>query len=258
MYAPGQNRDDTSSIVPSSEPDCSGGNVPGSGALPPLCNDGSFGDLYSARATFLKGPVYVTAAYEMHKNVNRTSDLPDLDPRDIGDESAYKIGAQYTFPTKTTVSVLWERTKRDLPSDLDFQNERTRDNATWLAVTQILSPHDNVSLGWGHAGGSLGDPGQHNTPGGASPDNAANLFSAAFRHTFGKSVTAYLDGAYTNNHSAAHYDLGAGGHGVTTDCHDSTPLAAFDATTGAVSNGGPHCFAGGQLKGISIGVDYKF
>jgi hypothetical protein len=34
MYAPGQNRDDTSSIVPSSEPDCAGGNIPGSGALP--------------------------------------------------------------------------------------------------------------------------------------------------------------------------------------------------------------------------------
>jgi hypothetical protein len=200
----------------------------------------------------------VVAAYEMHKNVNRTSDLPDLDPRDIGDESAYKFGAQYTFPTKTTVSALWERTKRDLPSDLDFQNERTRDSATWLAVTQVLSPHDSVSFGWGHAGTSLGDPGQHNSPAGANPDNAANLFSAAFRHTFGKSVTAYLDGAYTNNHSAAHYDLGAGGHGVTTDCHDSTPLAAFDPTTGGVSNGGPHCFAGGQLKGVSIGVNYKF
>ena len=40
----GQNRDDTSSIVPSAEPDCNGGNIPGSGALPPTCNDGSFGE----------------------------------------------------------------------------------------------------------------------------------------------------------------------------------------------------------------------
>jgi predicted porin len=258
MYAPGQNRDDTSSIVPSAEPDCSGGNIPGSGALPPTCNDGSFGDLFSASLAYGKGPVYVTAAWELHRNVNRTSDLPDLDPRDVADESAFKVGAQYTFPTKTTVSVLWERTRRNLPSDLDFQNERTRDNATWLAVTQVLSPHDSVSFGWAHAGATPGDPGQHNTPGGANPDNAANLFSAAFRHSFGKSVTAYLDGALTNNHSASHYDLGAGGHGVTTDCHDSTPMAAFDPTTGGVSNTGPHCFAGGQLKGISIGVNYKF
>jgi predicted porin len=258
MYAPGQNRDETSSIVPSAEPDCAGGNIPGSGALPPTCNDGSFGDLFSASLAYGEGPIYVTAAYEIHKNVNRTSDLPDLDPRDIADESAYKIGAQYTFPTKTTVSVLWERTKRDLPSDLDFQNERTRNNATWLAVTQVLTPHDSASLGWAHAGATPGDPGQHNTPGGADPDNKADMFSLAWRHGFGRGVTAYFSGALTNNHSAAHYDLGAGGHGVTVDCHDSTPEAALDATTGTVSNTGPHCFAGGKLKGVSIGVNYKF
>jgi predicted porin len=258
MYAPGQNRDDTSSIVPSAEQDCSGGNIPGSGALPPTCNDGSFGDLFSASLAFDKGPVYVIAAYELHKNVNRTSDLANLDPRDIADESAYKIGAQYTFPTKTTVSVLWERTKRNLPSDLDYQNERTRDNATWLALTQVLGPHDSASLGWAHAGATLGDPGQHNTPGGANPDNAADMYSFAWRHSFGKGVTAYFNGALTDNHSAAHYDLGAGGHGVTVDCHDSTPEAAFDPTTGGVSNGGPHCYAGGKLKGLSIGVNYKF
>jgi hypothetical protein len=47
MFSPGQNRDNTSSIVPSAEPDCNGSNIPGSGALPPTCNDGSFGDLWS-------------------------------------------------------------------------------------------------------------------------------------------------------------------------------------------------------------------
>ena len=258
MYAPGQNRDDTSSIIPSAEPDCAGQNLPGSGALPPLCNDGSFGDLYSARLAYLNGSLYVTTAYEIHKNVNRTSDLPDLNPRDIGDETAFKIGAQYTFPTQTTVSALWERTHRSLPGDLQFQNERSRPLATWLAITQVLSAHDSLSVGWAHAGSTPGDPGQHNTPGGANPDNQANMYTAALRHSLGKSISVYLDWALTDNHSAAHYDLGAGGHGVTTDCHDSTPEAAFDATTGGVTNGGPHCFAGGQLQGLSIGVNYKF
>ena len=258
MYSPGQNRDDTSSIVPSAEPDCSGGNIPGSGALPPLCNDGSFGNLYSVSLGYAGGPLYLTTAYEMHKNVNRTSDLGNLDPRDVGDESAYKIGGQYTFPTKTTVSALWERTKRKIPSDLEFQNERTRNNATWLAVTQVLNDKDSVSFGWAHAGATPGDPGQHNTPGGSNPDNAANMYALAWRHAIDKWTTLYIDGAITDNHSAAHYDLGAGGHGVTTDCHDSTPEAAFDPTTGGVTNGGPHCFAGGKLKGISAGVNFKF
>src|SRR6202795_366730 len=175
MYSPGQNRDDSSSIVPSAEPDCNGGNIPGSGALPPTCNDGSFGNLYSLSVGYLGGPLYLTAAYEMHKNVNRTSDLANLDPRDVGDEYAYKIGGQYVFPTKTTLNLLWERTKRKLPSDLEFQNERTRNNATWLAVTQVLTEKDSVSVGWAHAGATPGAPGQHNTPRGAPPDNTTTL-----------------------------------------------------------------------------------
>ena len=258
MYSPGQNRDDTSSIVASAEPDCTGGNIPGSGALPPTCNDGSFGDLYSVSGAYKNGPLYLTGAYERHKNVNRTSDLPNLDPRDVGDEYAYKFGGQYTFATKTTVNALWERTKRNIPSDLEYQNERTRNNATWLAFTQLLSERDSVSFGWGHAGATPGDPGQHNTTGGANPDNAANLYSLAWIHALDKWTSVYIDYAMTDNHRDAHYDLGAGGHGVTTDCHDSTPMAAFDPTTGMVSNDGPHCFAGGRLQGVSAGVKFKF
>jgi predicted porin len=259
MYSPGQNRDDTSSIVPSSEPDCAGGNIPGSGALPPDCNDGSFGDLFSLSAAYQQGPLYLTAAYETHKNVNRTSDLANLDPRDVADESAFKVGGQYTFATKTTVSALWERTYRSLPSDLEVQNERARPNATWLALTQVLTDKDNVSFGWGHAGKSEGFLGVHNTPDSQTTfDNAANLYSLAWRHMIDKSTTIYADWAMTDNHADAHYDLGAGGHGVTTDCHDSTPLAAFDPTTGGVTNTGPHCFSGGRLQGVSVGVGYRF
>jgi predicted porin len=259
MYSPGQNRDDTSSIVPSSEPDCAGGNIPGSGALPPDCNDGSFGDLFSLSAAYQQGPLYLTAAYERHKNVNRTSDLANLDPRDVADESAFKVGGQYTFATKTTVSALWERTYRSLPSDLNSQNERARPNATWLALTQVLTDKDNVSFGWGHAGKSEGFLGVHNTPDSQTTfDNAANLYSLAWRHMIDKNTTVYADWAMTDNHADAHYDLGAGGHGVTTDCHDSTPLAAFDPTTGGVTNTGPHCFSGGRLQGVSVGVGYRF
>jgi predicted porin len=213
VYSPGQNRDNTSSIVPSAEPDCAGGNIPGSGALPPTCNDGSFGDLYSLSGAYASGPLYLTAAYEMHRKVNRTSDLANLDPRDVGDESAYKIGGQYTFPSKTTVSALWERTKRKLPSDLESQNERIRNNATWLALTQVLTENDSVSFGWAHAGKTPGDPGQHNTPGGPNPDNSANMLTAAWRHALDKFTSVYVDYATTRNHADAHYDLGAGGHG---------------------------------------------
>jgi predicted porin len=258
MYSPGQNRADDNGNVPAGEPDCAGGNIPGSGALPPTCNDGSFGDLFSASVAYASGPLYLTGAYEMHKKVNRTSDLANLDPRDVGDEWAFKLGGQYTFATKTTVNLLWERTKRKVPSDLDYQNERTRDNATWLAFTQALGDKDSVSVGWAHAGKTPGDPGQHNTPGGANPDNAANMYTGAWRHFIDRNTTLYATYAATLNHSAAHYDLGAGGHGTTTDCHDASDLAAFDATTGGVTGDGPHCFAGGHLQGFSVGAQYRF
>lgn len=257
LVAPGQNRVDDGSLIASGESSCAGGNAPGSGALPPTCNDGSFGTAYSAQIAWQSGPLYATAAYELHRDVNRTSDLPNLDPRDVGRERAMKVGVQYVFPTRTTVSAIYEDMKRSIPSDLEFQNERTR-KGYWLAVTQILTDKDNLSFGWAHANASPGDPGQHNTPGGANPDNAANMYTLAFKHLVDKQLTLYADWAMTVNHSAAHYDLGAGGRAVTTDCHDSSPLAAFDPTTGGVTGDGPHCFAGGRLEGVSAGMDFRF
>src|ERR1700682_5817108 len=74
LFSPGQNRSHDNSIQAIGESSCAGGNVPGSGALPYGCNDGSFGDAYSVSGAFESGPLYLTAAYEMHKDVNRTSD----------------------------------------------------------------------------------------------------------------------------------------------------------------------------------------
>ena len=57
--------------------------------------------------------------------------------------------------------------------------------------------------------------------------------------------------AATINGPSAHYDLGAGGHGVTTDCHD-----ASEAAGGLASN--PHCFTGPVLAGVSTGIQWRF
>ncbi len=278
LWSPSQNRSTDNSNIASGESSCAGGNAPGSGALAPACNDGSWGTAYSANVAYEQGPIYGTIAYERHSDVNRSSDQPTAafpqgDPRDIGDEWAVKVGVQYKFPTETTVSALWEKTRRSLPSFLEIQNERTRDNATWLAVTQKLTDKDNVSVGWAHAGGTPGDPGQHNTPGAVvdpvtgvfgnpHPDNQANMFTAALKHNLNKSTLVYFDWALTLNHPFAHYDLGAGGRGLTTDCHDASQLAAFDPTAnggaGGVSGNGPRCWAGGRLQGFSVGMNYKF
>jgi predicted porin len=284
MYAPGQNRAWISDNLGAGESDCAGGNDPTSGGdNPPTCNDGSFSDLLSGNISYTNGGFYATAAYEWHHAVNRQSDitamfgpgltfppaspvvLPDafsqtLFNQDVADEDAAKIGALYKFKeTGTTIGGIVEHMTRYVPADLDFQNERTR-WGTWAFVSQQLSPTDSVHLGWAHAFHTPGDPCQHNdctltVDGGlgafATNKNQADMVTAAYKRTLGPNLTWYSNVAATINGPSAHYDLGAGGRGVTTDCHD-----ASDASGGALSN--PHCFTGTTLVGVSTGLQWKF
>ena len=51
------------------------------------------------------------------------------------------------------------------------------------------------------------------------------MYTIAWKHRFDKYIYWYLDAAETINNTNAHYDLGAGGRGLTTDCHDGTNTA---------------------------------
>src|SRR5665811_645364 len=270
---------------------------PTSGANPLItCSDGAFSNAVSTNLSYTNGPLYMTAAYEFHQNVNRSSDLAGAyaipivgagqdcsafvhnpggaNPTtstvvsdalaqqqcrdDTANEDAMKLGIMYTFPTKTTVGVIGERLHRYTPADLDFQNERTR-YGTWLVVSQELSPMDSLHFGWAHAFRSPGNPGQHNdstlvTDNGAAygpTENQSDMLTAAYKHKYTENLTWYATVAATFNGPDAHYDLGAGGRGVTTDCHD-----AVNASGGIAS--GPHCFTGTTLVGVSTGLQWKF
>ena len=188
---------------------------------------------------------------------------------DVADEDAWKVAALYTFSTKTTIGGIFESMHRYLPAFLQFQNERQRPD-TWLFLTQELTPNDSMSFGWAHAFHTPGDPGQHNSAnvptvtgmGGftlpsdnaaffATNENAADMVTANYKHKFGPNLTWYTAVAATINGPVSHYDLGAGGHGVTTDAH-----SAFDATGGLASN--PHIWTGPVLAGVSTGVQWRF
>jgi hypothetical protein len=272
MSAPGQNRASDSSNIAAGEAGCAGGNLPGSGALAPACNDGAWSAVESASLVFRKpnNPLSLAGAYEIHHKVNRQSDLtgvvfngidfttPDMMALDVGDEHGVKGGAGYAISKWVSINGFYEVLTRDVPQILQFQNERTR-TGFWLSSTLIPSPKDTISLGWARANPSTGDPGQHNSPAGLNPDNMANMFAFDYRHQIDRHVAWYVDWALTLNHPAAHYDLGAGGRGLTTDCHDAAQLTAFDPTNpGLVSGNGPHCYAGGRLQGFSTGVNVRF
>jgi predicted porin len=268
LLSPGQNRTYDNVVQSSGSPDCNGGNEPGSGNLLLNCDDGGFDDAFSVDLKFETGPIYATVAYEWHHNVDRNSDgigsnhpiygylqsinSPLLDfatfaalsaefptsfgagasppyLNDIANETAFKAGVQYTLPFGLALSGIYEYMHRSLPQDLEFQNERQR-NGLWFAASQDIFSKDNVSVGWAHAGRTPGDPGgQHNF----NPNNT--------------------DAAETVNKGNAHYDLGAGGRGLTTDCHDATNTPVIDYTSA-----GNTTWGGCKEVGFSTGINYKF
>ena len=83
-------------------------------------------------------------------------------------------------------------------------------------------------------------------------NNQADMVTASHKHRFSENLTWYTAVAATFNGPSAHYDLGAGGRGITTDCHD-----AGGADGGNVF-GNPHCFTGTTLMGVSTGLQWRF
>jgi hypothetical protein len=185
--------------------------------------------------------------------VNANGFTPEF-ATDVANESAFKVGLQYVFDFGLSIDTIYEYMKRFVPADLQFQNERTRDG-WWFALSQDIGRADNVSLGYAHAGATPGDPaGQHNYDPVAGPDYA-DMFTAAWKHRFDKHFYAYLDWADTLNHGNSHYDLGAGGRALTTDCHDGTNTVVNDySSAGPTTWGGDKC----HPEGVSLGMNYKF
>jgi predicted porin len=171
---------------------------------------------------------------------------------DVADESAFKVGVQYTFDFGLAVNGIYEYMKRNVPASMEWQNERQR-NGLWFALSQDFSPRDNVSIGWAHAGATPGDPGGQHNYNPASVDDTADMYTIAWKHRFDKNLYWYLDAADTVNHGNAHYDIGAGGRGLTTDCHDGTNTVFTD-----YSSYGPTTWGGCHIIGVSTGLNYKF
>jgi predicted porin len=174
---------------------------------------------------------------------------------DSVNEYAVKVGGQYRTAFGLTLSYLWEKLERTIGQELEFQNERTRGNSQWAAIEyEFPDGADRIAAGWAHAGNSPGDPaGQHNYNPNELGDYSANMYTVAFWHKFDKQLTAYVDWAETINFGNAHYDIGAGSHGIKTDCHDATHTVFTDYTSA-----GPTTWGGCHPQGVSVGVNYKF
>lgn len=262
LFSPGQNRSTNTGLYAMGEPDCSGGNstagLNGNNGQPTPCQDGSFNNAFSIAGRYQAGPLYAIAAYEIHKNVNRIGD--EITPGTVGvrDESAMKVGVQYKLPTRTTVDFIVERLHRD--AVVAALNERSR-SGTWLALTQGLTPYDDLNLGWAHAGRTPGQPDQGvqdrygNANGPGKSANGANLYAIGWKHRFGDArTTTYFTYSRLVNEYWGHYSLGAGGHGLPTRNY------VGDKFIGGCLDGG-NCgppFTGYTAQAFSVGLTYDF
>ena len=77
------------------------------------------------------------------------------------------------------------------------------------------------------------------------------MLTVAYKHKYSENLTWYTNVAATFNAADAHYDLGAGGRAVTTDCHDAA------GASGGI-NASPQCWTGTTIVGISTGLQWKF
>jgi predicted porin len=277
LFAPNQNRSSDNGAYPRGEPNCAGGNgaftlsFANKGNVPEAlvdeninpCNDGAFGNVLSAAATYRGYGLYAFGGYEHHAHVNRLGDLVG-----VADEAAWKVGGEYTIKaTGTTPSFVYEKLKHygaTAISAADGQpvvdpilNERSRPTATWLAVRQKLTKNDTLNFSWIYAGKTPGDPGNC-APETAAPDtacagpadftpvnsinNSSNMVAVGLKHSWSRNMTSYFVYARQANHPDAHYDLGAVGHGLIVDKKDFTGTS-FNGTT---------------LQGLSAGVTFDF
>jgi hypothetical protein len=115
-----------------------------------------------------------------------------------------------------------------------------------------------VHFGYAHAFSSPGSLGEHNIETTQNAANSTNMVAVMARHSIDNAVSFYVVYALQANQSAAHYDLGAGGRSITTDCHDGSQIAAVNGADGTFTAGGPFCYTGGTLQATSVGMTYKF
>ncbi|HEX4389376.1 MAG TPA: porin [Steroidobacteraceae bacterium] len=201
------------------------------------------------------GPSSQYVAFVTEFPTSAAAGSPPYSPAsDVADEFAVKVGGQYHFGFGLTVSYLWEEMKRKLPENMEFQNERQR-IGQWAALEyEFNDGADRIAAGWAHAGASVGDPGgQHNFDPNGVGHNEANMVTAAYWHKFDKQLSWYFNIADTMNDVNAHYDIGAGSHGIKTDCHDATHTTFID-----YSSAGPTTWGGCHPIGVSTGLNFKF
>jgi predicted porin len=268
----------------------SGSNFPNSsGALPGNiggngCTDGSYGNAFSAAATYKNGPFTAIAAYELHQDTNRHGDdglepalagTPLFAPVFLADGSqvmtgtfnewAAKVGGGYRIdgpigPLQLYAYYEWLR--RDVPASFEPYNERQRDG--WFASATQYVGKWSFSASWAHAGptpacASAATPAcVSGNPAMLSVNNAALAPAATLQgNLFDDSANMYAAGVrYRFNNWASWYVVGAwltqgpGAHYCLGPSGHGYAVCSRDQFNDTIG--------GATIKAVSTGMTFDF
>jgi predicted porin len=280
LVSPGQNyAKDNSDFSYGDVGQCNGAAARGSGSNFPAialggngCTDGSFGNAYSAAATYKNGPFTAIAAYELHEGTNRRGDdgtepgfiapviLPDGSTvlTGIHNEWAAKVGGGYRFNDglgDLQLNAYYEWIRRDVTAIEQPFNERSRD-AVFASATQSIGKWA-LSASYAHAFKSPGNPAClslnniNASVACASPgpivqigqyqanafSNDASQYAIGARYYFNNWASWYVVASQINQGPGAHYCLGASGHGYQVCSRDAANDTIGGATIRAATTG---------------------
>ena len=270
LISPGQNyARDNSDFSFGDIGQCNGASTRGSGSNFPTialgaqgCNDGSFGNAYSAAAIYRNSGFTAIAGYELHEQTNRQGDdgtgvagggpviLPDgsVVSTGIHNEWAAKIGGGYHFNDglgDLQVNAIYEWIRREVTPLQEPFNERSKDDI-FVSATQNIGKWA-VSGSYTHATNTPGNPATLSVNSAALAPAAtiqANLFSDAanqyaigVRYHFSSWASWYFVASELTQGQGAHYCLGASGHGYQVCGRDAANNTIGGATLKAATTG---------------------
>ena len=246
----------------------SGSNFPGTGGAQAGalggngCTDGSYGNAYSAAATYKNGPFSAIAAYELHEHVNRRGDdgtePGQIAPITLADGSvvmtgvhnewAAKIGGGYHFNDglgDLALNAYYEWIRREVTALEQPFNERSRDGV-FASATQRIGKWA-LSASYAHAFRTPGNPAMLSvntaalaplaTLQGNLFDDSASQYALGARYYFSDWASWYIVGSQLNQGPGAHYCLGASGHGYQVCSRDAGNDTIGGATIRAATTG---------------------
>jgi predicted porin len=246
----------------------SGSNFPGTGGAIPGniggngCTDGSYGNAYSAAATYKNGGFTAMAAYELHEGVNRHGD-DGLEPgliapvfladgsqvfTGVHNEWAAKVGGGYRFNDglgDLQLNAYYEWIRREVtPIEQPF-NERSRDGV-FASATQYIGKWA-LSASYAHAFKTPGNPAMLSvndpvlaplaTLQGNQFDDSASQYAIGARYYFNDWASWYIVASELTQGPGAHYCLGASGHGYQVCSRDAANDTIGGATLKAATTG---------------------